>query len=156
MNLLMKILVFSDSHGNLTYMQQVIHRENPDHVLHLGDYVRDAEKLKSQFPSLPMTFVAGNCDYGDPTPTEQVITLNGVRLFLTHGHRYQVKYMYLRAIYAALEENADILLFGHTHRAECFEEKGLWAMNPGAAGSGSYGVIHITDGSFQMELRQEN
>lgn len=152
----MKILVFSDSHGTLKYMEQAIKTQQPDHVLHLGDHVRDAETLMTQFPHLPITYVAGNCDYGNPTPTEKIITLEGVRIFLTHGHRYQVKYMYLRAIYAALEEEADILLFGHTHHAECFAYKGLWAMNPGAAGNGCYGIIHISGNTFTMELKNAN
>lgn len=152
----MKILVFSDSHGTLKYMEAAIAAQKPDHIVHLGDYVRDAEALRIRFPQIPITNVPGNCDYGDPSPTDKVITLDGIRIFMTHGHRYQVKYMYLRAIYAALEQEANILLFGHTHRAECFEEKGLWAMNPGAAGTGSYGIITIDNGSFQMELRNEN
>lgn len=152
----MKILVFSDSHGTLSHMEKAILAESPDHLIHLGDYVRDSDAIHGRFPHISLHFVAGNCDYGDPTPTEQVITLDGVRLFLTHGHRYQVKYMYLRAIYAALEENAQILLFGHTHRAECFQEQGLWAMNPGAAKLGSYGVITVSDGTFQLELKNVN
>ena len=31
----MKVLVFSDSHGTITYMQQAIRSEEPDVVLHL-------------------------------------------------------------------------------------------------------------------------
>lgn len=152
----MKILVFSDSHGAMHYMDKAIEAEAPDHLIHLGDYVRDSQQLQRRYPHIPLHFVAGNCDYGAPSPTEQSITLDGIRLFLTHGHRYQVKYMYLRAVYAALEDNAQILLFGHTHRAECFQEKGLWAMNPGAAKSGSYGVITVSDGTFQLELKNAN
>lgn len=152
----MKILVFSDSHGTIAYMEQAIKAEQPDHMIHLGDYVKDFQKLRQQFPHIPADFVSGNCDYGDPTPTEHCITLEGVRLFLTHGHRYQVKYMYLPAIYAALEEQAQILLFGHTHRAEYFQEQGLWVLNPGTAKSGSYGVIWLSDGNIQLELKQAN
>lgn len=149
----MKVLVFSDSHGKLEYMHQAIASENPDHILHLGDHVRDFQALKTQYPQIPMTNVPGNCDYGDSSPESQTIVLDGVRIFMTHGHRYQVKYMYLRAIYAALEQDAQILLFGHTHRAECFEEKGLWALNPGAAGQGSYGVLELHEGTFMLNLR---
>lgn len=152
----MKILVFSDSHGTISHMEKAVQLETPDHMIHLGDYTRDSLALAQRFPLIPLHFVAGNCDYGDTSPTEQVITLDGVRLFLTHGHRYQIKYMYLRAVYAALEENAQILLFGHTHRAECFQEQGLWAMNPGTAKLGSYGVITVSDGSFQLELKNAN
>lgn len=53
--------------------------------------------------------------------------------------------MYMRAIYAAREAEADILLFGHTHRPDCFQQQGLWIMNPGACGlGGTYGVIDLS------------
>lgn len=152
----MKVLVFSDSHGKLEYMHRAIMSEKPDHILHLGDYVRDFQHIKEKFPQIPMTNVPGNCDYGDPAPESQTIVLDGVRIYMTHGHVYQVKNMYLRAIYAALEQDARILLFGHTHRAECFEEKGLWALNPGAAGQGSYGILELHEGTFELSLRKQH
>ena len=38
----MKIIVFSDSHRELDGMRQVITREKPDYVFHLGDHDTDA------------------------------------------------------------------------------------------------------------------
>ena len=152
----MKILVFSDSHGKIAPMERAIISENPDHVLHLGDCVRDFRQLQEQFPQLPMTNVPGNCDYGDLSPHSLAVTLDSVRIFMTHGHVYQVKYMYLRAIYAALEQESALLLFGHTHRPECFQEKGLWAMNPGAARNGCYGVVETDYGTFQLHLKTQS
>ena len=35
----MKLLVFSDSHGNVANMEDAVRREEPDQVLHLGDVV---------------------------------------------------------------------------------------------------------------------
>ena len=50
--------------------------------------------------------------------------------------------------------NADILLFGHTHRAYCEQlGDGLWVMNPGTARS-SYGVITIQQGQTRCWLEQ--
>lgn len=152
----MKIIVCSDSHGNTDFLETAIKAEKPDRILHLGDCVQDALKLQQLFPELPVHYVSGNCDHYVSAPTEEIIMLDGVRIFMTHGHRFQVKYMYLRAVYAALEENAQLLLFGHTHRAEIFEEKGLWAMNPGAARNGSYGIIEISNGTFQLKLGNEH
>ena len=34
----MKILVFSDSHGRIDVMRSIAVKENPDLILHLGDY----------------------------------------------------------------------------------------------------------------------
>ncbi len=37
----MKILVFSDSHGNLSNLELILtqYRENTEYVIHLGDYI---------------------------------------------------------------------------------------------------------------------
>jgi putative phosphoesterase len=151
----MKVLVFSDSHGHLEPMERAILREKPDHVLHLGDYVRDAEAIHQKFPQLPLTYVAGNCDYGVETPERLNLTLCGKKIFMTHGHIFQVKRSYLRAIYGAEEQGAEVLLFGHTHRAECFFENGLWVLNPGAAGQGTYGVLTISEEAIDCRLANE-
>ena len=41
----MKILVLSDSHGNISNMEAAVEREQPRMILHLGDCWRDAERL---------------------------------------------------------------------------------------------------------------
>jgi hypothetical protein len=101
-----------------------------------------------------VTNVAGNCDPYGAALEIQTPEFLGKRLYMTHGHLHGVKTMYMRAIYAALEAEADILLFGHTHRAECFREQGLWVMNPGAAGTrGSYGIIQLTQDDISCQVK---
>ena len=47
----MNILVLSDSHGNISNMEEAVEREKPDMILHLGDCWRDAERLAERtFP----------------------------------------------------------------------------------------------------------
>ena len=41
----MKVIVFSDSHGDLNHMIAAVEQEEPDLVLHLGDYWEDAREL---------------------------------------------------------------------------------------------------------------
>ena len=149
---MMKILVFSDSHGRVASMERAIRLEQPDQILHLGDCVPDAQALKKF--GIPLLQVAGNCDYGSTEPEIRILDLEGTRIYMTHGHLHGVKTMYQRAIYAAMGEDAQILLFGHTHQAECYCEQGLWILNPGAAGAwGSYGVIQLTDGRIDCCLK---
>lgn len=136
-------------------MEAAIKLEQPDLVLHLGDYVTDFQAISKAFPDIPMQNVAGNCDYGSAAPCLGEITLNGIRIFYSHGHLYHVKSTYLSILYAARERKADVVLFGHTHRAECFKEDHLWVMNPGAAGQGSYGLIEIEDGTCQCRLTNQ-
>ena len=52
-----------------------------------------------------------------------------------------------RAACAARERQADVLLFGHTHRAEITWDDGLLLFNPGSLSGGAdstYGTLDIT------------
>ncbi|MDD3164291.1 MAG: metallophosphoesterase [Oscillospiraceae bacterium] len=142
----MKILVLSDSHGCLDFMRRAVEIEQPDAVCHLGDHARDAAILKKENPQLPVHVVRGNCDCFGNAPDEAHITLGGRPILMMHGHRYGVKSSPYRAILAARQVGAVVLLFGHTHRRTCFLDQNLWVMNPGSCmGSKpvSYGVIMI-------------
>ena len=56
------------------------------------------------------------------------------------------KFTTMNMIYAAREEKANILLFGHTHQAMTDYDDGLYIMNPGSCSGyyATYGVIDIT------------
>lgn len=141
----MKILVLSDSHGSVNPMVDIVQLEQPDHILHLGDTGRDAERLMERV-SVPCDYVSGNCDGFSLMPPTRVVTIGGKRIFMSHGHPYQVKSGYGAVIQAARQVEAHLVLFGHTHQREVQElPDGLWLMNPGACGGygGSYGIITI-------------
>ena len=156
----MKIIVFSDSHRELGNMRQVITREQPDTVIHLGDHDYDAELIGREFPRLPVIRVRGNCDGWSDTPLELTVVLGGVRFFLCHGHTYGVKGGPLRAVYAAEEHKASILCFGHTHEALLDEsDPVLTVLNPGAVGYSwrpSYGCIELSPGRQHIEIKSVN
>lgn len=141
----MKIVVFSDTHGDVDHMEQVVQREKPYLVLHLGDLCRDVEELQRRLRSQTIQYVCGNCDGFTETPDQRVLQVEGRRILMMHGHRYGVKQAYGRAVFAAQEAEADILLFGHTHIPYCEDLKGLWVMNPGSCQGrrASYGVISL-------------
>ena len=72
-------------------------------------------------------------------------TLDGVKFFLTHGHRYSVKYTLDALLNAAYFAGADMVLFGHTHRA-------MRVVNPGTAGVGAactYACIETENGAIR-------
>ena len=144
-----KLLVFSDSHGNVANMADTVRLEQPDGILHLGDLVRDAQRLGEQFPQIPLLFVPGNCDgLRSDLPQERVFTQEGCRIMMAHGHQYHVKMGRSAAESAARQAGANILLFGHTHEPVCEFERGLWIVNPGSAGSlaaATYAVICLEE-----------
>lgn len=142
----MKILVLSDSHRATQPMLDAVRREHPDAVIHLGDHASDTQELSAQFPLLPLCVVRGNCDlYEDSVPESALMKWEGVRIFAVHGHRYGVKSGVLRLHFAAMEKEASVILYGHTHIAYCEQHDGIWMMNPGACGRSrpSYGIIEI-------------
>ena len=150
-----RICVFSDSHGSLAKMKEIVRAEKPDMVLHLGDLVSDCEELRREFPQLDIRNVRGNCDYRSAVPLLLRCTVEGKQIFAAHGHAYQVKSGYTRICYAALEAGADILLFGHTHIPYRDHALTLDILNPGSIGPGykpSYGRITIDAGTVETEI----
>lgn len=157
----MKVLVVSDSHGNVDNMTLAVERVQPRYVLHLGDCQRDLEALRSRFPALPMEGVPGNCDWGGGDASERLIELEGVRIFLLHGHTRNVKSSPIAAMYAAREHGAAVLLFGHTHRPLVDNDGILLTLNPGAAGDPlcpTCGILTIENGKADaatLRLREK-
>ena len=78
-------------------MCDVIRREKPDYVFHLGDHDSDAEDLRREFTMLPISGVRGNCDWHSDAPLTLTVLLGGHRFFLCHGHTYGVKSDPIRA-----------------------------------------------------------
>ena len=138
----MRILVFSDSHGRYQSMLDAVEVYRPQAVFHLGDVVRDGEKLAQAYPSLPLYQVQGNCDLGRADcETEGIARLEGKTIFYLHGHTRQVKLGSGPAVAAAQAVRADILLFGLTHVPLQTNYGGLFVLNPGAALDGRCALL---------------
>ncbi len=148
----MKVLVLSDSHGNIANMIQAVEREEPRIIYHLGDCWRDGERLHSRFPELPMEQVCGNCDYfRGSREAEKLVCLGGKRVLLCHGHTYGVKQSLLAAGLAAEEKNLDLFLFGHTHKPLVDMRGKTLFLNPGSIGDyarPAYGVVTLENGKL--------
>lgn len=149
----MKILVFSDSHGRSENIIKAlkIHGGVCDFAIFLGDGLKDIDYVRDKFPSVPFVTVKGNCDtfMASAERDECVLDLDGVRVLVTHGHKYNVKYGIGTLIYRAMELEADAVLFGHTHipldTQEYFNDKRIHLFNPGSVGmGGTYGIINTS------------
>lgn len=149
----MKILILSDSHGNLEPACRIIETEQPDRVLHLGDLQKDAMALKERYPSLRLAYVPGNCDGGSDSSCTGVMTVDGCRILYTHGHEHGVKWGLTRLHLAAREAGVQIAAFGHTHQPFCEYSDGVWMVNPGSCQrSANYALIELTDGVPRCSL----
>ena len=155
---MIRILVISDTHGMNTFIEPEIDRigeENIQAIIHAGDYVSDAEMLESLYPHIVMYNVAGNNDLYTRAKGEELVTIGGVKIFITHGHAYGVKYDtdYRTLITRANALGADIAVFGHTHIAHLSYFGKLTLVNPGSAGySDRYAVIEIENGKADVRL----
>ncbi|WP_373898049.1 metallophosphoesterase [Haloimpatiens sp. FM7315] len=154
----MIIGVISDTHRNLYFISELQDIfKNCDKIIHLGDNLSDAEELKEYF-KCPILNVRGNCDFTRTVPSERIEIIEGKKVFLTHGHEYDVKWHMNALTYKAREVGADIVLFGHTHSsmAECVDN--VWYVNPGSPslprdGRKTVAIIEIKNGMVQVSIR---
>jgi putative phosphoesterase len=129
----MRILLFSDSHGDLRGMERAIAKNaGVDMIIHLGDCVSDILKIMEKYGGYRYEFVQGNNDWSRRYPTEKTLELEGRRIFITHSHQHNVKYDYRRIAARGNSIHADAVFFGHTHEPEEFFSEGMLVLNPGS------------------------
>ena len=145
----MKAAVFSDTHRNTRLMLDAIAQCRPDMVIHLGDHDSDTEDIRRRFPEIPLFNVCGNCDFAATAPETDIVPIGPVKAFITHGHLYNVKYIGAdRLAYAAMEQDAKIAMFGHTHIPMQKQYGDVLVINPGTAGKGrvnTWALVEVTD-----------
>ena len=149
----MKYLVVSDTHNYINNVVELIEKLKPDYCIHLGDMASDCKELESIFPRQKFIFVKGNNDIwlrDNRFPDERVFCLEGKNFFVCHGHKYHVKGGTELLVKCAREKNADIVLYGHTHRKSIVWHGDMLVMNPGARTS--YGIIEIKDQTAKAEI----
>lgn len=143
----MELLIISDSHGNISNIRSVLNKhKNIKIVVHLGDGYSDIETVKNEFKDITFFNVCGNCDIGYSNPTSLVKLFNNKVFLLTHGHKFNVKETLDDLVKEAKEQNASVVLFGHTHVPLNKTIGNILLFNPGTLKhtSGlSYGIITV-------------
>lgn len=150
----MKIIVMSDSHGNAQALIDAVFDENPQMILHLGDYEKDCDKLRKVFPDTDFRAVRGNGDFRVREPEYDEFVVAEKRIFMTHGHLYGVKYSLNSILNAGFLKCADIVLFGHTHTPFYEVVEKMHIVNPGsiAFGAQTYAVLEIEHGVISCHI----
>ena len=159
----MKVIVVSDIHGRGEYLDRVLAKHSDcDGVFFLGDGIRDAETVFSEFPSVSPLIVRGNCDFFQTDyPTVRILHAGGKKILICHGHTFSVKGGRGGLIAEALREGVDIALYGHTHEARCDyvdqNDRQIYIVNPGSIhrsylGSGEYALIVIKGNDALVSL----
>lgn len=150
----LRIGLISDTHGLL---RPDVHRAlaGVSLILHAGDVCGDAI-LDELAVIAPVQAVHGNCDEPwDPRLRERLdLELGGLRVHVSHGHELGRP----RPAAVAAAYDADVCVYGHTHRQVIERVEGRLVVNPGAAGPRrfdlvpSVAVLTIVDGRAEAEL----
>lgn len=128
----MRILVISDTHSNHANLKKVLKREQDrDLVIHLGD-AEGCEDYIKEIAKCPIEIVAGNCDFFSSLCQEKILEIGRYRIFITHGHYYNVNAGLEDIKREAEGRGCDIVMFGHTHRPLLDYSRNIVAVNPGS------------------------
>ena len=135
----MRIGILADSHGHAdvtALAAQALVRAGVEMFIHLGDI--ETEEVLDELTLRPARLVWGNCDWASVALTRYAehlgITVDGVvghldvgpkRIVFTHGHLPG-------HMQAALDEEVDYLLHGHTHEPRDERVGATRVINPGA------------------------
>ncbi len=147
----MLIAVISDTHG-LLRPEVLPLLAGADHILHLGD-VGDDGILGRLAHMAQVTAIRGNIDRRGPCsllPETEVVRLGGRDLYLLHN-------------LAALDLDPRAagfaaVLYGHSHRPEMQEQRGVFYLNPGSCGPRRFQLpvtmarLWIDDGKISAEI----
>ena len=156
-----KMFIASDIHGDAQTTEKLLRRyreSGAEKLVLLGDVLyhgprndlpegyapKKVIELLNPFKN-EILAVRGNCDVYSKLPLEESLQAEDKSIFITHGHLYGVKSSTERLMYAGVEREADIILFGHTHEGlceyvdeECFGRP-FYLVNPGSIAQPMYG-----------------
>src|SRR5690606_6929887 len=134
----MRIGLISDTHGQLR--PAVFDRfQDVDHILHAGD-IGTPDILVELEVLAPVTAVWGNTDgfaVRARVPETAEVVLAGRRIVVVHGHQFGSP---TPAELRAAHPNADVVVYGHTHRPLLDRNGSPLVVNPGAAGPARFNL----------------
>lgn len=142
----MRIIIASDLHGDAERCAEILHRFNAEgagRLILLGDILYHGPRNDLPPGYAPKRAIAmlnpladviecvrGNCDAEvddmvldfDVLTPDKSLELNGLKLFLTHGHKLDRTDI----------RGYDAVLYGHTHIPAKEMRDGVWLLNPGS------------------------
>jgi putative phosphoesterase len=152
----MKIGVISDTHipKRAKIIPQAVFSglQGVDLILHAGDW-QDLSVYNLLQTIAPVDGVAGNVDGAEIIQQfgrKKVLKLEGFNIGLIHGDG-KGKTTIRRAYDAFVDEQVDIIIFGHSHIPYLKRHEGILLFNPGSATEKrrqdrySFGIIEIGD-----------
>lgn len=127
----MRVLIVSDTHKRNNNYFTVLKQVKPDLVIHCGD-AEGSEYALTEAADCPVEIVLGNNDFFSNLPRERELEIEGLKIWVTHGHNYYVSMGRENIKREAIAKGVDIVCFGHTHRPVVDVSADVIAVNPGS------------------------
>ena len=149
----MRILIVSDTHGYHRNLDLALESAGAvEMYIHLGD-VEGGEEYINAVVTCEKHIVRGNNDFFSELPKEDEFYIGAKKVFITHGHTYCVSLDPQQVKEEGRARNADIVMFGHTHRPYLEQDPDITVLNPGSL---SFPRQEGRKGSFMiMELKED-
>ncbi|MEJ6348692.1 metallophosphoesterase [Holzapfeliella sp. He02] len=158
-----KLLIMSDTHGETSLMKQVIkrHQAEVDKVIHAGD-----GQFQSSGDVTDIIAVHGNMTEVIDLPDEAHLKIDDGGLLLMHGHLDDnIAYNPMRLQFKGLENQTNVLVFGHTHQPFVSYFDDLLLLNPGSLAksrdvrlkaTGTYAILTITSQKYMIDFYNQS
>lgn len=154
--------IMSDSHDNVYAVRQAVRffkNTECKLVIHAGDFVAPFAARELEYLGCPVKAVFGNCDgekeglrrvvdaFGEIRKAPFVFWYADKNFLITHTHFSVGRY--------AASGKYEVIIFGHTHKAEVRRNKGVLLINPGETGgwlSGKSTVALVDPSTWETEV----
>ncbi|MBN2604914.1 MAG: YfcE family phosphodiesterase [Bacilli bacterium] len=153
----MKLVVFSDAHGDRKVIERIIKfNMDADYFISLGD----SELPHKYLLDLDVLAIKGNYPHDAGFVYEKMMDIEGKKVLLTHGHKQDVNNGLVTLCSYAMKQNADIVLYGHTHIARVDHVQEVTLINPGSISKPradivpSYLILKITKDSVEYAFKE--
>jgi len=151
----MKILLFSDNHRNAEYVEKLVKdHQDFDRYISLGD----SEMSESELSNLNIFGVKGNYPFEPKFPDDLFFEFDEWKCFFTHGHKYGVKNGLSRLYEVSKSLDAEVVCFGHTHRAFLEDMDDIIFLNPGSLAypkgfsNATYAILITSKSTISIEI----
>lgn len=125
----MLVIIASDSHGKSEKLLN-LEKKYPEAeaFLFAGDLLDDPKKIQNWI------VVRGNNDkeYLDLLPEIAEVDLKGHKTLILHSDSYPAKTRKKLLVDLAEKSNAQIVVYGHSHKADIEKIQNVWLLNPGS------------------------
>lgn len=128
------LTIVSDTHGSSDHRLEGRTREavrEADLVIHAGDFTTEEVYDAFEAAATELLAVTGNNDVPalvDRLPSVRTVDWEATRFLVVHGHEHTETALDL----LARQEEADVVVVGHSHRPELTELSGRVLVNPGS------------------------